>query len=152
MANALDSDSKDREFESLRADHVVASYISLAATFFLYLIRKSPRTHSTAPPLRNESRSSRLLGCKRPRNGLVSLPTRFSQINIVKRKLHIACGDIKCKKPCVCKAFLLSLFNFMNYCISCNAYNTADYIKNYIINIKCTGCKNILQHFNYYRN
>ncbi len=38
MANALDSDSKDREFESLRADHVVASYISLAATFFLYLI------------------------------------------------------------------------------------------------------------------
>lgn len=35
MANALDSDSKDREFESLRADHVVASYISLAATFFI---------------------------------------------------------------------------------------------------------------------
>lgn len=131
MANALDSDSKDREFESLRADHVVASYISLAATFFLYLIRKSPRTHSTAPPLRNESRSSRLLGCKRPRNGLV-----------------IACGDIKCKKPCVCKAFLLSLFNFMNYRISCNADNTADYIKNYIINIKCTGCKNILKQFN----
>lgn len=135
MANALDSDSKDREFESLRADHVVASYISLAATFFLYLIRKSPRTHSTAPPLRNESRSSRLLGCKRPRNGLVSLA-----------------ATLNANKPCIRKACLLSLFNFMNYCISCNAYNTADYIKNYIVNIKCTGCKNILQHFNYYRN
>ena len=138
MANALDSDSKDREFESLRADHVVASYISLAATFFLYLIRKSPRTHSTAPPLRNESRSSRMLGCKR----------RISPGRPRRRKLHIACGDIKCKKPCVCKACLLSLFNFMNYRISCNADNTADYIKNYIINIKCTGCKNILKQFN----
>lgn len=131
MANALDSDSKDREFESLRADHVVASYISLAATFFLYLIRKSPRTHSTAPPLRNESRSSRLLGCKRPRNGLVSLA-----------------ATLNAKSLANCKACLLSLFNFMNYRISCNADNTADYIKNYIINIKCTGCKNILKQFN----
>ena len=87
MANALDSDSKDREFESLRADHVVASYISLAAT-------------------------------------------------------------LNAKSLANCKACLLSLFTFMNYRISCNADNTADYIKNYIINIKCTGCKNILKQFN----
>ena len=128
MANALDSDSKDREFESLRADHVVASYISLAATFFLYLIRKSPRTHSTAPPLQGGKEVFNSIW-----HGLATLST---------------VGH----KPCIRKACLLSLFNFMNYCISCNAYNTADYIKNYIVNIKCAGCKNILQHFNYYRN
>ena len=43
---AVDSDSKGRGFESLRADHVGANVISFAPTFF----QKSERTHSVAPP------------------------------------------------------------------------------------------------------
>ena len=34
-----------------------------------------PLALSVAPPLRKRSRSARLLGCKRPRNGSLSLPT-----------------------------------------------------------------------------
>ena len=36
---------------------------------------KSPLTHFAASPLRKRSRSVRLLGCKRPRDGSLSLPT-----------------------------------------------------------------------------
>ena len=37
--------------------------------------QKSERAHAAAPPFRKKSRSAHLLGCKRPRNGLLSLPT-----------------------------------------------------------------------------
>ena len=52
--------------------HVVADYVSFATTFLL----KSHRlTHAVAPPFRKKSRSAHLLGCKRPRDGSLSLPT-----------------------------------------------------------------------------
>ena len=61
-----------RRFESCHPCHVVADYVSFATTFLL----KSHRlTHAVAPPFRKKSRSAHLLGCKRPRNGLLSLPT-----------------------------------------------------------------------------
>ena len=74
-------------------------------------------------------------------------PTR--KIRNLSRFLEV-CRHIE--KALHSQGFLLFLFNFMNYRISYNAYNTADYIKNYIVDIKCAGRKNILQHFNYYRN
>ena len=40
-----------------------------------FFVQKSERAHAAAPPFRKKSRSAHLLGCKRPRNGLLSLPT-----------------------------------------------------------------------------
>lgn len=39
------------------------------------LFYMSERAHAAAPPFRKKSRSAHLLGCKRPRNGSLSLPT-----------------------------------------------------------------------------
>ena len=53
---------------------LVASDISLATSFSISL-QSSSRAHSAAPRFRKKSRSARLLGCKRPHNGSLSLPT-----------------------------------------------------------------------------
>ena len=48
------------------------SKLCIACSDFL---QKSERAHAAAPPFRKRSRSARLLGCKRPRDGSLSLPT-----------------------------------------------------------------------------
>ena len=48
------------------------SKLCIACSDFL---QKSERAHVAAPPFRKKSRSAHLLGCKRPRNGSLSLPT-----------------------------------------------------------------------------
>ena len=48
------------------------SKLYIACSAFL---QKSELTHAAAPPFRKKSRSARLLGCKRPRCGSLSLPT-----------------------------------------------------------------------------
>ena len=53
---------------------VVASLYRLRRLFYA-LHQKSSRAHSAAPPFRKKSRSARLLGCKRPRCGSLSLTT-----------------------------------------------------------------------------
>ena len=45
-----------RRFESCHSDHVVASFVSLATTFYA-LRQKSSRTHSAAPPFQIEPTS-----------------------------------------------------------------------------------------------
>jgi hypothetical protein len=52
LDRALDSDSKGHAFESHRAYHVVADYISFAAAFFT-----PPLIHSVAPPYCGEAAS-----------------------------------------------------------------------------------------------
>ena len=53
---------------------LVASDISLATSFSISL-QSSSRAHSAAPRFRKKSRAARLLGCKRPHNGSLSLLT-----------------------------------------------------------------------------
>ena len=48
------------------------SKLYIACSAFL---QKSELTHAAAPPFRKKSRSARLLGCKRPRCGSLSLTT-----------------------------------------------------------------------------
>ena len=48
---------------------------STPAAYRARRFQKSPLTHFAASPLRKRSRSVRLLGCKRPRGGSLSLPT-----------------------------------------------------------------------------
>ena len=48
---------------------------STPAAYRARRFQKSPLTHFAASPLRKRSRSARLLGCKRPRGGSLSLPT-----------------------------------------------------------------------------
>ena len=55
----------------VNASLVGASFVSLAPIF----LQKSERTYAAAPPLRKRSRSARLLGCKRPRDGSLPQPT-----------------------------------------------------------------------------
>ena len=43
--------------------------------FFCLRLQNKPSARASAPPLRKRSRSARLLGCKRPRDGSLSLPT-----------------------------------------------------------------------------
>ena len=73
-------------FDSGYRHHVVADYVLFATTF---LFEKSSLAHAVAPPLRKKSRSARLLGCKRPRDGLLSLPTFCGnrKLNSIHRKL-----------------------------------------------------------------
>ena len=48
----------------------------LCSGLFLCLrLQNKPSARASAPPLRKRSRSARLLGCKRPRDGSLSLPT-----------------------------------------------------------------------------
>ena len=73
-------------------------YIACSDLFY-----KSERAHAAAPPLRKRSRSARLLGCKRPRNGLLSLPTfcglrefnphQQNTKNIFFMRLRHTCGE-----------------------------------------------------------
>ena len=49
-----------------------SSKLYIACSAFL---QKSELTHAAAPPFRKKSRSARLLGCKRPRCGSLSLTT-----------------------------------------------------------------------------
>ena len=56
LDSASDSDSEGRRFESCRAYHVVASFVSLATTFYA-LRQKSSRAHSAAPPFQIEPTS-----------------------------------------------------------------------------------------------
>ena len=58
-------------FESLSIDHVGASFISLAPTFF----KSQSAFMSLFHLFRKRSRSARLLGPKRPHDGSLSLPT-----------------------------------------------------------------------------
>ena len=48
---------------------------STPAAYRARRFQTSPLTHFAASPLRKRSRSVRLLGCKRPRGGSLSLPT-----------------------------------------------------------------------------
>ena len=45
------------------------------AYFFICDFKNKPSARSLAPPFRKKSRSAHLLGCKRPCNGSLSLPT-----------------------------------------------------------------------------
>ena len=55
---------------SSHPSHVVADFVSFAATFF----KIHRLAHAVAPPLRKKARSAHLLGCKRPYDGSLSLP------------------------------------------------------------------------------
>ena len=61
-----------RRFESCHPSHVGTSY---ARSDFLF--HKKSVTRSTVLLFRKRSRSARLLGCKRPRDGSLSLPTFY---------------------------------------------------------------------------
>ena len=96
--------------------HVGASFISLAPTFF----QKSERAHAAAPPFRKRSRSARLLGCKRPRDGSQSLPTfcglRGFNPHQRKDKKSFSCSlDKNRQTPCRSLAILLA-FTFSRLC------------------------------------
>ena len=58
-------------FKSCFPHHIGASFVSLAPIF----LQKSERAHAAAPPFGKKSRSAHLLGCKRPRDGSLSLTT-----------------------------------------------------------------------------
>lgn len=53
LDRVFDYESKGRGFESLRARHVVADYVSFATTF---LLKNHRLTHAVAPPFRKKSR------------------------------------------------------------------------------------------------
>ena len=78
-----------RDIKLLQATRLALSDSATPATSSqaAYRLRRfflSPRTHSAAPPFRNRSRLSRLLGCKRPHDGFVSLPPCFGRGGISK--------------------------------------------------------------------
>ena len=68
----LFSDSRSKT--ACRATPASAASSTLAA-YRARRFPKSPLTHFAASPLRKRSRSVRLLGCKRPCDGSLSLPT-----------------------------------------------------------------------------
>ena len=82
LDRALDSDSKGRTFESCRAYHVGASFISLAPTFF----KKSERTHSAAPPFQ-AANAPLVCGLMRWGFGLVHLFRQHSSTKKVPTKV-----------------------------------------------------------------
>ena len=60
----------------LRFGFSVVLQSPLCSGLFLCLrLQNKPSARTLAPPLRKRSRSARLLGCKRPRDGSLSLPT-----------------------------------------------------------------------------
>ena len=69
--------AKEREPEARGACRATpaSAASSTPAAYRARQFSKSPLTHFAASPLRKRSRSVRLLGCKRPRDGSLSLPT-----------------------------------------------------------------------------
>ena len=62
--------------KSCIATRTTSEQSPLCSGLFLCLrLQNKPSARASAPPLRKRSRSARLLGCKRPRDGSLSLPT-----------------------------------------------------------------------------
>ena len=110
---------KSRKLENIDFDRplqLVASDISLATSFFISF-QNSSRAHSAAPHFRKKSRSACLLGCKRPHDGSLSLPT-FCEIPPYGRYFSFRIKNIDFDRPFQndrCKPFFDGLQRFFRY-------------------------------------
>ena len=114
--SALDWGSRGRKFKSCHSDHVGASYVSLAPTFFKSQSALAPPLLLTKPdPLPLGSGLVFLLYCK----------VRFAPAYFYLRKMHIS-------RPRLCSASLILKF-FFNHIRSTNTVAILDNMNYFVL-------------------
>ena len=75
LADARDLKSREVKLVPVRSRSAAPRRRGLCIVRDDFSLKSHRLTHAVAPPFRKKSRSAHLLGCKRPRDGSLSLPT-----------------------------------------------------------------------------